>query len=101
MDELKIEMKPEDLLDLRSFLIEHSNKEINLQEITSQSAGFQREPLIIAIVVALGGPIIVKEIAGLLKEWMKIKHEEKMMKLSLLTNKGKREITLEELKKIN
>lgn len=101
MDELKIEIPHrEDLLDLQQFLLSNLMDEIEIQEINEISSGFNREPLLIALVIALGGPVVTKQVVGLLNEWIKLKHEEKMVKLSILSKNGKRTVTLDDLQRI-
>ena len=100
MDELRIEMSRDDLEDLRSFLLESGGDELEVQELNEISSGFQRQPILIALVVALGGPIVTKQVVSLIKEWLRLRHEEKVIKLNLLSKNGKREVTLEELQSI-
>jgi len=98
MNELKIEMQQrDDLIELHKYLLSELDDSIDLQEINEISPGFNREPLLIALVVALGGPVVTKQIVGLIKEWLRLRHKEKMAKLSILSMDGKREVTLEEL----
>ena len=100
MQEVKIEMPPEDLVDFRNFLLEKGSKELEPQEINEISAGFEREPIIIGLVVALGGPVLVKEFVSLAKEWLLLRHEEKKMKLAVLSAGGTRPVSLSELEAI-
>jgi hypothetical protein len=99
MAELKIEMDRTSLLDLRAFILENSQN-IDIEELNDISPGFHKEPLIIALIVALGGPVVTRQVIGLIQKWIELKHEEKMMKLTLLTIGGDRPVTIEELNKI-
>ncbi|MCE7699740.1 MAG: hypothetical protein K8E24_013310 [Methanobacterium paludis] len=58
-------MPSEELAEFRNFLLEKGSEELELQEIHEVSPGFQREPIIIALVVALDGPVLVKEFVSL------------------------------------
>jgi hypothetical protein len=100
MDELMIEMPREDLKDLRSFLLEKGPDNLDVQDLNQISPGVQREPILIALVIALGGPVVTKQIVSLIKDWLAMKHEERMLKLNLLSKNGKREVTLEELQSL-
>ncbi|MGV7223659.1 MAG: hypothetical protein ACQ9MH_19290 [Nitrospinales bacterium] len=94
LQEVKIEMDSDELISLRDYMLKHGSKDLEPQEIQEVSSGFLREPILISLIVALGGPVIVKEVASLIKEWMRIRHEERMhqMKLSALTLGGDRKI---------
>jgi hypothetical protein len=92
-------MPPEDLSDFRTFILNSSDK-IDPQEIHSISAGFEKEPILISLIIALGGPVIVKELVSLTKEWISLRHHEKMMKMKIeakFTNGDSKEISITEL----
>ena len=106
MNQLKIEMPSNDLKDLRSFLL-NAGDELEVEELNEITPGFNREPIVIALIVALGGPIVTQQVVSLIKEWLKVRHEdknlqheEKLVKLSLLSNDGKRQVTLKELQSV-
>lgn len=96
IQEIKIEMASEDLADFRNFLLEKGSDELEPQEINEVSPGFQREPIIISLVVVLGGPVIVKEFVSLAKEWLQLRQEERLrrfeMKLAVLSAGGSRSL---------
>lgn len=83
IQEVKIEMEPGELVSLRNYLLKHGSEALEPQEIQEVSPGLQREPILISLIVALGGPVIVKELASLLKEWMRVRQEERMKKAEL------------------
>jgi hypothetical protein len=83
LQELKIEMDPEDLVDFRYFLLEKGSDNLDLTPIHKVTAGFQREPILIALVVALGGPVIIREFVGLAKEWLRLRARERTINMVL------------------
>lgn len=95
---IKIEMSSsDDLVSLRNYLLEHGSEELEEpEEIQEVSAGFQREPLLIAVIVALGGPVIIKELVSLVKEWMKIRQEERIRQSEIELEKYKMELAVAE-----
>jgi len=100
---IKIEMSSsDDLVSLRNYLLENGSEDLEEPgEIQEVSAGFQREPLLIAVIVALGGPVIVKELVSLVKEWMKIRQEERIRQSEIELEKYKMELaTAEEIYKM-
>lgn len=100
IQEIKVEMPSEELAEFRNFLLEKGSEELELQEIHEVSSGFQREPILIALVVALGGPVLVTEFVSLAKEWLQLRHEEKMIKLKILSANGSKQVSLSELEAI-
>jgi len=100
---IKIEMSSsDDLVSLRNYLLENGSEDLEEPgEIQEVSAGFQREPLLIAVIVALGGHVIVKELVSLVKEWMKIRQEERIRQSEIELEKYKMELaTAEEIYKM-
>ena len=95
---IKIEMSSsDDLVSLRNYLLENGSEDLEEPgEIQEVSAGFQREPLLIAVIVALGGPVIVKELVSLVKEWMKIRQEERIRQSEIELEKYKMELATAE-----
>jgi hypothetical protein len=57
-DELKIEMSESDLENFTRFLGQNA-PELEAGPVRGVSAGFQREPILIAVVLALGGPVVI------------------------------------------
>ena len=95
--ELKIEMpSSEDLIDLRNFLLIKNNT-IDPQEIHRIPGGFVREPIIISLVVPLVGPVVIRQIVSLIKEWLRLRHKEKktMKLLAKLVNGRSQQISIE------
>lgn len=104
MLEVKIQATPEELEELRKFIFDEMGDSIDLQEIASTEAGELREPLLIAIIVALGGPAVVTGFVEVMNRWME--HREKMeelhnkhelLKLQLLLEANSRDISLNDL----
>ena len=120
--DVRIQATPEVLADLRQFLIHEMKDDLDLQEISSVSpSGELREPLLIGLVVALGGSSIVTGFVEVVKRWMeyreKIKaleyqHEEKIkeaenlhqerlrkidLQFAILNKEGYEQVTLEDL----
>ena len=81
MMELQIDAPPQDLEDLRQMLLKEGGGGIELQEISSAGVGELREPVLISIVVALGGPVVVKAVVDIVRKWAE--HREAMRRLEL------------------
>jgi hypothetical protein len=99
--ELKIEMpSSEDLIDLRNFLLIKSNT-IDPQEVHRIPRGSVREPIIISLVVPLVGPVVIRQIVSLIKEWLRLRHKEKktMKLLAKLGNGRNQQISIADLEK--
>lgn len=76
-------------------------EQADVQPLSSTAPGELREPLLIALVVALGGPVIVKSVAAVVSRWME--HREKMKdkelaNLKLLIDGRSKQISVKELK---
>jgi hypothetical protein len=99
---LYIEAPTEVLEDFRKFAFDNSPKVAQaFRPVNSQSPGFQREPIVISLVLALGGPVVVKELCSLAKRYLELKHEEKMLALVLEQRDGqKRPVSLAELEQL-
>lgn len=101
IQEIRIEeMSAEEFKDLRNFLLERGSDEIEPQEIHDMSPGFQKEPIIIALVVALGGPVIVRQVVSLVKEWLRLRYKERDTKMKIIAKHAegrKQEVSLSEL----
>jgi hypothetical protein len=67
--ELQIEAPAKDLEDLRQLLLRELGSKADLQEISSAGAGELREPILISIIVALGGPAITCGVVKIVKIW--------------------------------
>ena len=99
---LYIEASTEALEDFRKFAFDSSPQIARaFRPVNAQSAGFQREPVLIALVVALGGPVLVKELCSLAKRYLELKHDEKVLALVLeQRDHQKRSVSLDELKQL-
>jgi hypothetical protein len=99
--ELQIEASAEDLTLLRRMLDEELGDQADVQPLSSTAPGELREPLLIGLVVALGGPVIVKSVTTVISRWME--HREKMKdkelaQLKLLVDGRSKQISVNELK---
>jgi hypothetical protein len=68
-----------DLEELRRLVEAEIGPEARLFPVTSAAGGELREPILIGLIVALGGPAITKAIAGVIKRYLE--HKETMAKL--------------------
>jgi len=75
-EDLVVEGSPEDLEQLRELLEQEFGANAAVQPVTSSEAGQLREPILIALVIALGGPVITREIAKVIRRFME--HREAM-----------------------
>lgn len=102
--EIKFECSdPETLSELHK-QIYNRNPEIEVTEAYQASPGFQKEPLVVAIIVSLGGPAIVKAIKEVIKEYLshkresrlnEMKHKEELLKISIKSKEGRWKIVSE------
>lgn len=101
MTKLRIQAAPDDLESLRSFLYKDMGEKLELQEVSSVAPGVQREPVLIGLIVALGGQVIVEELARTIRRWMKYKETMKKLdiefKLDLLRDGKVKHVSLVEL----
>ena len=112
MNELEIEAAPEELEELRQLILNELGEKVDLQEVTSARAGELREPVLISLVVALGGPAVVTGVVSALKAWYKHREEMakqhrsqkleqlKLAKFSLLSGAVRKELTVDEVLKL-
>lgn len=68
-------------LEWLSNQIEKEIVDANLERVTSQSADELREPLLIGVIVALGGPVVIKSIVRLIERCLD--HRERMKELEI------------------
>jgi len=99
--ELQIEAPAEDLAALRQMLDEEMGEEADVQPISSIAPGELREPLLIGLVVALGGSAVTKSVTAIIARWME--HREKLKdketaQLKVLIDGRSRQISVKELK---
>ena len=94
---LKIESSdPQELLDFQEFIYSRSS-EFEYDEEYKHSPGFNKEPIVVAIIVALGGPVILKTVQTLIKEYFeykKKKEEEETKRLGIKTKSNDKQIEL-------
>ena len=99
--DLRIKASHEDLVKLKEALYEKFPG-VDLQEDTELRPGQHGEPFLIALIVALGGATLTKEVLETLRQRMDERAKEKkleIIKLYLEDASGSRDITLEELMK--
>jgi hypothetical protein len=102
IEEVRIAMPPQDLADFRDYLLTHGSN-LDPEEIHEISPGFNREPIIIALVVALGGPVVTRQFAGLIKRWLELRSAERLARIQVLARLaggGKRELTVAEINEL-
>jgi hypothetical protein len=104
MLEVKVQATPEELEELRNFIFNEMGDSIDLQEIASAQPGELREPLLVAIIVALGGPAVVKGFVEVMNRWMEhrekieeLRSKHELLKLQLLLETESRDILLNDL----
>ena len=99
--DLRIEAGHKDLAALKEALYASIN-DVDLQEDTELRTGQHGEPLLIGLVVALGGATLTREILQTVRHWMAERTKEKKLeaiKLYIQDGSGTRDITLEQLMK--
>lgn len=76
---MKIEItgSPKILYEVKRKLDETPEK-FSTDPVFKRTIGVLHEPLLVALVVALGGPVVVKEFVGFMKHFMTLKHIERM-----------------------
>lgn len=80
MTDLIIRWNPDDLEALRQDIEKEIGRAARLEAVTNAQAGELREPVLIALIVALGGPVITKAITDIIKRHME--HVERMSELA-------------------
>ena len=80
MTDLIIRAAPADLEELRRQIELEMGREARLQPVTDTQAGQLREPILIALIVALGGGAATKAVADVIKRFLK--HGERMQELT-------------------
>ena len=78
-EDLVLEGSPDDLEELRELLEQEFGPDAAVQPITSSEAGQLREPILIALIVALGGPVVTSELAKVIRRFLE--HRETMTDL--------------------
>src|SRR5208283_3271502 len=96
--DLRIKASHEDLARLKESLYEKVN-EVYLQEDTELRMGQHGEPFLIAIVVALGGATLTREVLKTVRHWMDEREKEHrldLVKMYLERDGESRNVTFEE-----
>jgi len=71
-DDLIIEGSPEDLEALRRLLEAELGADAAVQPVTSAQSGELREPIITALVVGLGGPVLTNAVASVIRRYLQL-----------------------------
>ena len=79
-DDLIIEGSPEDLEALRRLLEAELGADAAVQPVTSAQSGELREPIITALVVGLGGPVLTNAVASVIRRYLQ--HRERMAEIA-------------------
>ena len=99
--DLRIEASHEALSDLKRALYD-AVSDVDLQEDAELKMGQHGEPILIALVVALGGATLTRQILMTIRHWLdtRIKQQQlDVIKMYLAGPHGTRDVTLEELMK--
>jgi hypothetical protein len=73
---LKIEgVLSDQLVEIQKFIYDR-NPELIVNEQYDMSPGFHKEPVVIALIIALGGPVVTKAIQSIIKEYFDYKKKE-------------------------
>ena len=81
MTDLLIEGDPRELEAIRVEIERELGREAMLETVTSAQPGQMREPILVGVIVALGGPVIVRAVVEILRN--RQIHAEEMGKQSL------------------
>ena len=71
-DNLYVEASPEDLAELKAILYENV-KDVDVVDSTETKTGEHGEPILIALVIALGGPVITREVMKTVRHWLDVR----------------------------
>jgi Effector Associated Constant Component 1 len=99
--ELQIEASADDLRDLRRMLEDELGDKADVLPLSSIAPGELREPLLIGLVVALGGPLVVESAATIISRWMEHREnmkDKELARLKLLVDGRSKQISVNELK---
>jgi hypothetical protein len=108
---LKIESTdPNDLVELQEYILAEL-PEVFINETYKHQPGFNKEPILVSIIIALGGKKILDSVRVLISSYWKHKletlkennhHREEMFKLSIKSNtKNYKSITTKDLFEMN
>ncbi len=88
---LEFEAEPDALVELHRMIEELNDSSIDVQPRTKQPMpGQLSEPITIALIVALGGPVVTQELGKVLRRWMT--HRERMAIIRAHTANGTIEV---------
>lgn len=97
---IKIDGDSKALYDLQETL-NGSNTDISYSPLFKQRKGYTGEPTLSSIVIVLTSPVVLGQFIDLIKHWMTLKHEEKMLQEKIrFTITEEREVRSEELLKL-
>lgn len=96
--DLIIEGHPAELEWLRREIERELGAEAQLEAVPSQDSEELREPIIISLIVALGGPTVVKAIRDIIKRRYQHKDEVKRLDVQLRESEMKHEYEMTELR---
>jgi hypothetical protein len=97
--DLRIEASHEDLAMLKELLYE-SIDDVDLSEDTERHVGEHTEPVLIGLVVALGGATLTREVLRTIRHWMdkRVAHDRlRTIRFYIEGADGSRDTTLEKL----
>ncbi|GAA1589188.1 hypothetical protein GCM10009789_48550 [Kribbella sancticallisti] len=100
MSDLILEGDPELLEELRKQIEADLGAEARLEPVTSTAAGEFREPLLIGLILALGGPAVVKGIVAIVDRVLTNRERMAELRFKVLEGDQERSITLQELRKM-
>ena len=101
-EQIRVEADPEALESLRAELLAQFGDELDMQEISSMAPGELREPILIGLVIALGGPKLVAGVVDAIDRWLRHRERTKAldMRFALLREKAE-PVTLDELRTLS
>ena len=96
--DLIIEGHPAELEWLRREIDEKVGPDAQLEAVPSQDSDKLSEPIIISLIVALGGPVIVESVAAIIQRRYKHKEEMRRLDVQLREREMQHEYEMTELK---
>jgi len=79
-ENVRIEASNEALIELRALLYKEV-KTVDLTEDTQVTSGSHGEPVLVGIIIALGGATLTKEIFKTIRAWMKHRETHELIKV--------------------
>jgi hypothetical protein len=96
--DLIIEGHPAELEWLRRQIEAEVGRDAQLEAVPSQESDKLSEPIIISLIVALGGPVVVTSVAGIIKRRYQHKEEMRKLDVQLRESEMQHEFEMTELK---